>query len=174
VSVEGLDISDRRDEVRRRVGLLSHASYLYEALTALDNLRVAARFLGRDARRPALLEELRAMGLADRADDPVSTFSAGMRKRLTFARVLLQQPSLVLLDEPYGQLDPPGFRLVDDVVRGLRARGATVVMATHQLERGAALCDHGLVLERGRVAWTGPAGDLPARGVLAADAGEGA
>jgi ABC-type uncharacterized transport system ATPase subunit len=67
---------------------------------------------------------------------------------------------VVLLDEPYGQLDPPGFRLVDDVVAALRSRGATVLVATHQLERGAALCERGLVLEAGRVAWTGPARDL--------------
>ena len=69
----------------------------------------------------AVLEEV---GLADRAADPVAAFSAGMRKRLALARVLLKAPEVVLLDEPYGELDPPGFRLVDGVLDRLRRAGA--------------------------------------------------
>ena len=79
-----------------------------------------------------------ASRLGRRADDVVATFSAGMRKRLSFARVLLQEPRVALLDEPYGQLDPEGFELVDDVVRELKAGGTTVMIATHQIERAAA------------------------------------
>jgi heme ABC exporter ATP-binding subunit CcmA len=160
VRIRGLDPRVDLLSVRRRVALLSHHSNHYEALSALENLEVAARFLGRPPHREALLPRLADVGLAERADDPVMTFSAGMRKRLTLARTLLQEAEVVLLDEPYGQLDTPGFRLVDDVVAALRARGATVLLATHQLERGAALCERGLVLEAGRVAWVGPARDL--------------
>jgi ABC-type multidrug transport system ATPase subunit len=127
---------------------------------------VAARFLARPADRVSLTARLAEVGLAERADDPVTTFSAGMRKRLTLARTLLQEADVVLLDEPYGQLDPPGFRLIDGVVASLRARGATVLMATHLLERGAALCERGLVLEQGRVAWSGPAAELTRRSGL--------
>jgi ABC-2 type transport system ATP-binding protein len=112
-----------------------------------------------------LLEEV---GLAERAGDPVATFSAGMRKRLSLARTLLQEASVVLLDEPYGALDPPGFRLVDRFFSLLRQRGTTVLVATHLLERGAALCDRGIVLEGGRLAWTGAARDLPREGGLQA------
>jgi ABC-type multidrug transport system ATPase subunit len=97
---------------------------------------------------------LERVGLASRANDPVSAYSAGMRKRLSFARVLLQEPRVVMLDEPYGQLDPEGFILVDEVVRELRERGATVLMATHQLERGTKLADSMLFLEAGRVVRT--------------------
>jgi heme exporter protein A len=164
--VDGFSITSAREDVRRRTALLGHQTFTYEALTALQNLQVAARFLGRAAGRAALLPPLAEVGLADRADDPVATFSAGMRRRLALARVLLQEPSLVLLDEPYGQLDPPGFRFVDGLFRTLRGRGASIVMATHLLERGAALCDDGLVLEGGRAMWSGPAADLPARGGL--------
>jgi heme exporter protein A len=153
----GLSIADDREAVRRQVGLLSHQSYLYEMLTALENLRVAARLLGRPSERKEMLGHLERVGLADRADDPVATFSAGMRKRLSLARTLLQEPSIVLLDEPYGQLDPPGFALIDHTIRDLRRGGATVVLSTHQIERGSALCDVGVVLAEGRVAWTGPA-----------------
>ena len=133
--------------------------------TALDNLRIAARFLGREQSREALLARLAEFGLAERADDSVSTFSAGMRKRLALARTRLQDATVVLLDEPYAALDPPGFRLVDRLLDRLRARGSTVLMATHLLEHGASLCDEGLILEEGRLVWAGPAPELPAQGL---------
>jgi heme exporter protein A len=171
----GLDPRHHATAVRRSVALLTHHSHHYEALTALENLAVAARFLDRDAGRAAILPALAEVGLAERADDPVLTFSAGMRKRLTLARTLLQQADVVFLDEPYGQLDPAGFRLVDEVVGRLRSRGATVLMATHLIERGASLCDRALVLDAGRVAWQGSASDLPRQGApFLAGAPEGA
>jgi ABC-type multidrug transport system ATPase subunit len=80
-----------------------------------------------------------------------------MRKRLSFGRILLQEPKVVLLDEPYGALDPAGFDLVDDVIRELKRSGATILMATHQWERSAALSDSALVLDAGRVVFEGPA-----------------
>jgi len=164
--VLGLDAIEEPDRVRHDVALLSHASYLYDALSALENLQVAARFLGRDAKRGALLPLLAEVTLADRADDPVSTFSAGMRKRLSLARTLLQNAQVVLLDEPYGELDPPGFRMVDRLFALLKGRGATILMATHLLDRGAALCDEGIVLDQGRLHWAGSAQHLPALGGL--------
>lgn len=159
--VAGHDVLAAPAAVRARTALLSHQSFLYEALSALENLQVAARFLGLGAARGDLLPRLAEVGLAERADDPVLTFSAGMRRRLALARTLLQDASVVLLDEPYGQLDPPGFRLVDDLVDRLRARGAAVVLATHLLERSAERCELALALEAGRLAWQGPAGALP-------------
>jgi heme exporter protein A len=172
--VAGFDVTAERDEVRGRSALLAHASYTYEALSALENLAITARFLGRPHGREALRALLGEVGLAERGDDAVETFSAGMRKRLALARVRLQQAEVVLLDEPYGQLDPPGFRLVDRLLGALREQGRTVLMATHLLERGADLCDLGVVLEGGRVAWTGPAADLPGEGVAASGLAEGA
>jgi heme exporter protein A len=158
--VLGLDVRSEKEAVRRQVALLSHQSYLYESLTARENLEISARFLGgrgRDGVRP-LLERV---GLAARADDPVGSFSAGMRKRLSLARVLLQEARVVLLDEPYGELDPPGFALVDGLLDDFRARGATVLVATHLLERGQALCEQALALEGGRLVYAGSAAGLP-------------
>ena len=172
--VAGFDVAADREDVRRRTALLGHASYTYEALTALENLAIAARFLGREHGREPLRAALFEVGLAERGDDAVETFSAGMRKRLALARVWMQQAEVVLLDEPYGQLDPPGFRLVDRLLGRLREEGRTVVMATHLLERGADLCDTAVVLEGGRLAWTGPAGDLAGEGVAASGLAEGA
>jgi heme exporter protein A len=159
VTVLGHDVRGEKDAVRRRTALLSHQTFLYEALSAEENLHIASRFLGRPAAdvRPRLAE----VGLAERAHDPVGTFSAGMRRRLAFARCLLQEPEVALLDEPYAQLDAAGVRLVDEVVARLRARGATVIMATHQLEKGAAQADLALELRAGRVGFCGPAAELP-------------
>jgi len=146
-TVAGHDLVKGRDQIRRATALLSHYSYLYESLTALENLEVPARFLGAPAG-----DALERVGLASRADDPVSTFSAGMRKRLSFARVLMQKPSIAFLDEPYGQLDPEGFALVEEVIRELKGGGATVIIATHQVDRVARFADEHLALENGRVA----------------------
>lgn len=158
LTIDGFTVRTEKEDIRHRVALLSHYSYLYESLTAAENLAVAAQHLGKPVTAvPSLLARV---GLAERAGDAVGTFSAGMRKRLSFARVLLQEARLVLLDEPYGQLDPQGFSLVDDVVGELRRSGVTVLMATHQLERGAALADDAIVLERGRVRWAGAASAL--------------
>jgi heme ABC exporter ATP-binding subunit CcmA len=159
--VGGFNVLREREDVRKISALLSHYSYLYESLSALENLRVVADHLG--IGRSGLMSILERVNLAGRADDAVSTFSAGMRKRVSFARVLLQEPKVVMFDEPYGQLDPEGFVLVDEVVRELQAKGTTVLIATHQLERGANLADDAILLDAGRVMWSGAAGDLLTR-----------
>jgi heme exporter protein A len=159
VRVLGHDVAGDPTDIRRRSALLAHHTFLYEALSALENLRIVARFLGRDEQ--TLGDRLAEVGLADRADDAVTTFSAGMRRRLALARCLLQEPELALLDEPYAQLDPAGFRLMDTVLARLRARGATVIMATHMLEHGAERADVAVALRAGRVEYCGPAADLP-------------
>ena len=157
--IGGFDLVREREDVRRLVALLSHSSYLYDSLTARENLAIVADHLGRP--RTGIAALLDRVGLGRRADDVVATFSAGMRKRLSFARVLLQEPRVALLDEPYGQLDPEGFVLVEDVVRELKAGGTTVMIATHQLARSIALADDALLLDTGRVAWRGKASEVP-------------
>jgi heme exporter protein A len=157
----GYDLRADQEAVREQTALLGHRTHLYEPLTALENLALVARFLEGDGRRAALLERLEEVGLADRADDVVQTFSAGMRQRLALARVLQQEARVVLLDEPYGHLDPPGFLLVDGVLRRLRARGSTVLMATHLLQRGRTLCDRSLILDEGRLVFAGPTAEMP-------------
>ena len=159
--IRGLDVRRERESARTKVALLGHRTHLYEPLTALENLAVVARFLGADASRPALLRRLEEAGLGGRGDDPVLTFSAGMRQRLALARVLLQQASVVLLDEPYGHLDPPGFSMVDELLKRLRSEGTTVLMATHLLQRGRSLCDRGLILDGGRLTFDGAAAQMP-------------
>lgn len=149
-TVAGFDVAREREPLRHKIALLSHQSYLYEALSARENLELIAKFCGAAPETAAGLIE--RVGLGSRSEDAVATFSAGMRKRLSFARVLLQKPEVVFLDEPYGQLDPQGFALVDEVIAELKQRGTTIVVATHQVEHVVGYADEQITLQAGRIA----------------------
>lgn len=150
VELFGADAHADLEAVRRRVALVSHQSHLYFDLSARENLELAARLRGGldAARVDALLERV---ALGPHAGRAVRTYSAGMKRRTAIARMLLLGPELVLLDEPFGQLDPQGVTLMEDIVRELKARGATLIIATHDVERGAALCDRHLHMSGGRL-----------------------
>lgn len=171
-AILGHDVRHAPREVRSVSALLGHASFLYESLTALENMEVVARLRGLPSRREDILPLLDRVGLADRATDAPSAFSAGMRKRLSLARLMLQSPSVAFLDEPYAQLDMGGFRLVDELIESFRRRAVTVLMATHQVERGVERCDLAVVLEAGRVEWVGPPRDASARAVPRSSVGD--
>ncbi len=146
---------------RRNVSLLSHASYLYEPLTALETVRLWARLLGRPTADLDLRARLAEVGLEQDADNLVNGFSAGMQKRLTFARVRLEGSDLVLLDEPFAALDTAGQDLVTDWIAADRQAGKTVVIASHNLERAARIADRAVLLSRGQKIWQGAAHELP-------------
>lgn len=148
----GHDPATHAWDIRQRLALLTHQPSLYEDLSSSENLRVLARLAGKPDRSS---EWLAQVGLEPRPE-PVHTYSAGMRKRLAFARVLAQEPDLVLIDEPYGQLDPEGFALVDGIILGLAERGTTIILASHLVERAAELCERALLLHKGQPRWTGP------------------
>ena len=93
---------------------------------------------------------LARVGLTSRADSPVRQFSAGMRKRLSIARLLMKKPRLALFDEPFGELDPAGIKQMEDLLRELSAGGTTIVLATHLVEQGLSLTQERLHLEQGR------------------------
>ncbi len=156
LEIFGLPLPDEVTAVRRRVALLSHHLAIYEDLSAVENLKVLARLVGCPPQAEAWLE---AVGLVPRPD-PVRNYSAGMRKRLAFARLLVQEPDLALIDEPYGQLDPEGFSLTETLIDGLRARGVTLVIASHLVERASRYCDRALLLDGGLPRWAGPAVDI--------------
>lgn len=145
----GLEPRADAPEVRKRLAIVSHGLGLYEDLSGMDNLRVFGALMG----RPADPELLVAVGL-ERRPDPVRSYSAGMRKRLALALMLLKRPDLVLLDEPFAALDPAGMDQVAGLIRSLPG---TVIVASHQIERASALCDRALLLEAGLPRWLGPA-----------------
>ena len=150
VEVLGRDVVADRDAVRREVALLSHASFLYEDLTAQQNLTLFARLIGLPSPSDTADAFLGRVGLTQRSDSPVRSFSAGMRKRLAIARLLMKAPSIALLDEPFGELDPAGIAAMEGIIGELKASGVTVVLATHLVEQGMALCEERLHLQEGR------------------------
>jgi len=143
--------------LRRRLGYLGHESSLYRDLSPHENLRYYARLYGiEDPDRPQAM--LARVGLERFADRRVATFSRGMLQRLGLARALLHEPDLLLLDEPLTGLDPSGGELLAQLLAEQRSRGATVLMATHDLERALASATRAVIVSRGRIAWdSGPA-----------------
>jgi len=150
IRVLGLDCRADRQEVRERVALLSHTSFLYEDLTAEQNLRLLRRLISAESSRGQIEALLERVGLAHRAKHPVRQFSAGMRKRLAIARLLLKSPSVALLDEPFGELDPGGVVDMERIIAELKAAGTTILLATHLVEQGLSLCEERLHLSEGR------------------------
>ncbi|HEY1088810.1 MAG TPA: heme ABC exporter ATP-binding protein CcmA [Archangium sp.] len=150
IKLFGQETRVHREGLRNDVALLSHASYLYEDLSAAQNLTLVARFLGLDEPKRRVAELLERIGLTARADSPVRQFSAGMRKRLTIARLLMKAPKLALFDEPFGELDPAGIKQMEELLRELQSQGTTIVLATHLIEQGQALTQERLHLAQGR------------------------
>jgi len=133
--VFGHDLQTDGAGVRELVGVLGHAAGLYEDLTALENLRFALRMAGLPAEREAIRRALAAVRLEHEEHERVRNFSAGMRRRLALARLLMRPPRLLLLDEPYAAFDKDGVDLVNDFVRDTMRAGGAALIATHDVER---------------------------------------
>jgi len=148
----GIDALEEPDALRSRIGLISHKSMLYGDLTAQENLAFFASLYGVTG-APAqerIDELLRLVELDHRRNDCVRTFSRGMQQRLSIARALINDPDLVLFDEPYSGLDPHAAELFDRLLERVR-EGRTFVMVSHDLDKGYDLCTHALILAQGRV-----------------------
>jgi heme exporter protein A len=145
-TVLGFDLVRGRDDIRRRTELLGHRTRLYEDLSAAENLRFACAIHGVDA--SGVDGALARVGLAGAAGDRVRTYSQGMRQRVAVARALVRRPDLLLLDEPYAGLDEASKDVVDEAIAEAAARGATVLLATHDPLRGER-ADRTVIMESG-------------------------
>ncbi len=146
----GQDAVAEREEVRRKVALLSHANFLYEDLSGFQNLLLMARLLGVQGAKGEVEALVRKVGLNPKDPQPIRNYSAGMRKRIAIGKLLLKQPEVALLDEPFGELDPAGIAAMEGFIAELKQLGSTIVLATHLVEQGKSLCREHLHLERGR------------------------
>lgn len=156
VFFDDVRVTEPPPAVRGRIGYVGHRTMLYAPLSARENLRFFGRLYGvedLEARAAALLARV---GLGRDADRPVSGFSRGMAQRLALARAVLPAPDLLLLDEPFTGLDQEGLAMASALVAEQRARGAVVVLASHDLAITETLSDRVLVLRRGRKAYEGP------------------
>lgn len=141
-------------EVRRHIGFLAHAPGLYDDLTATENLIFAARMLG--IPETGLEAALERVGLAHHRNERVRGFSAGMQRRLALARLIIGNPDLLLLDEPYNNFDPQGIELVNEVIQDARARGGSALVVLHDKRQGERVLDRIVELGRGVVVGTTP------------------
>lgn len=158
VRVLGERLPDEAWRVRGRVGLLAHEPLLYRELSARENLRYHARLHGVDDER--VERQLQAVSMTERADEPLRTLSRGMTQRVAVARATLHDPELLLLDEPYANLDPAGVEQVAPLIGPSSSR--TRVLTSHDPERGLAEADVVLGLRGGRVAALGDAASVSA------------
>jgi heme exporter protein A len=137
--------------LRARIGLISHQSMLYRELSARENLVFFGRLYGvREPRRRAL-DLLEMVGLADRADDAVKTFSRGMTQRAAIARALVHEPDLLLADEPFAGLDVPSVERLQEILARLQAGGKTIFLAHHDVDQSLRMAQQAIVLRQGRV-----------------------
>ncbi len=164
-AVMGLDPAREPREVKRRVGYLPDAVGFYEGMTGRQNLRYTARLNGLDRRDAdaAINEVLEHVGLTDRADDQVGTYSRGMRQRLGIADALVKSPDLLILDEPTTSIDPLGVVEILDLLRKLvDDRGLAVMLSSHLLNQVQSVCDRIGIFASGRLVGVGTMAELAA------------
>jgi ABC-2 type transport system ATP-binding protein len=165
-SVMGLDPAREPREVKRRVGYLPDAVGFYGGLTGRQNLRYTARLNGlrRGEAEAAIDEVLGQVGLADRADSKVETYSRGMRQRLGIADALVKSPDLLILDEPTTSIDPIGVIEILDLLRKLvNERGLSVMLSSHLLSQVQSVCDRIGIFASGRLIGVGTVEQLAAQ-----------
>ncbi len=165
--VYGIDVRERPRDVKRILGICPQEDNLDPDFNVLKNLLVYGRYFGIPAaelkrRAEPLLE---SMALLDRAKSPVAALSGGMKRRLILARALVNEPRVLVLDEPTTGLDPQARHAIWTRVRALRATGVTVLLTTHYMEEAAQLCDRVIVIDNGQVLLEGTPEELVRREV---------
>ncbi|MBX6395835.1 MAG: ABC transporter ATP-binding protein [Alicyclobacillaceae bacterium] len=151
--VLGLDARTRMREIKARIGVVPQEDNLDPDFTVIQNLLIYGRYFGLP-RRTALerAERLLAfVGLSERRDAKVDKLSGGMKRRLVIARALMNEPELVILDEPTTGLDPQVRQLVWAKMRELKSRGVTLILTTHYMEEAARMCDRLVIMDQGRI-----------------------
>ena len=165
LSVMGMDPLDRAAEIKARIGVVPQTDNLDIELTVRENLEMYSRYFDvpRDTAKERIDELLDFVQLSERAKDKVEPLSGGMKRRLTIARALVNQPHLLLLDEPTTGLDPQARHLVWDRLYRLKQRGVTLVVTTHYMDEAEQLCDRLVVMDNAKIVAEGSPRDLIAR-----------
>ncbi len=159
LKVDGLEVRNpkQREELHQRIGLQLQTSSLFDELTVRENLEMLAMLY----RKPRLIKDLLAeFDLEEKAKAQLDTLSGGQKQRVALAAALINDPTIIFLDEPTTALDPQARRNVWESVRKLQAAGKTVVLTTHYMEEAEVLCDRVAIMENGRIAALGSPAQL--------------
>nr|WP_246009737.1 ATP-binding cassette domain-containing protein [Actinokineospora cianjurensis] len=163
--VLGMDPDTHGPAIRARIGLVPQEDNLDRELTVRQNLHVYGRYFGltRKQVRAKAVELIEFARLTDRADHDVEPLSGGMKRRLTIARALVNDPEVLLLDEPTTGLDPQARHLLWEKLFALKQRGVTLIITTHYMDEAEQLCDRLVVMDAGRIVAEGSPAELIAR-----------
>jgi lipooligosaccharide transport system ATP-binding protein len=158
LDVVGLDVSHNARRVKQRIGVVPQENNPDEDLTVRENLVVYGRYFGLGKKEISVRadELLDFVQLSEKSGDRVEELSGGMKRRLLIARSLMNDPDLVVLDEPTTGLDPQARHLVWEKLRELKARGKTLILTTHYMDEAAQLCDRLVIMEGGLIVSSGP------------------
>jgi ABC-2 type transport system ATP-binding protein len=150
------------NEARKRIGAILEGPLFYPYLTGSNNLKVVADIKG--THYNAIEPALKMVGLLDRKDSAFKTYSLGMKQRLAIAAALLNDPEVLILDEPTNGLDPQGIAEMRALIREIAGRGVTILLASHLLDEVEKVCDHVAVLKVGNLLYSGPVAGLNTSG----------
>ena len=165
LEVFGMDVSTRPAEIKGLIGVVPQETNLDPDFSVYENLMVYSRYfdIPDDTARSSIESLLGFVQLSERRDTSIEKLSGGMKRRLILARALINNPRLLILDEPTVGLDPQARHLIWDRLRALRSRGNTILLTTHYMEEAAQLCDRIVIMDLGRILELGRPQDLVAR-----------
>lgn len=145
-------------EALKKVGAIIERPNFYPYMTAQENLELVCKIKGINYTK--VQEKLQIVGLEERKDSKFSTFSLGMKQRLAIASALLNDPEILILDEPTNGLDPQGIHQIRDIIKLIASQGTTILLASHLLDEVEKVCSHVLVLQKGEILYSGTVGGM--------------
>lgn len=140
-------------EALKKVGAIIERPNFYPYMTAEENLKLVCKIKSIDYSK--IIEKLDLVGLSERKNSKFSTFSLGMKQRLAIASALLNDPEILILDEPTNGLDPQGIHQIRDIIKTIAAQGTTILLASHLLDEVEKVCSHVIVLRKGEILYSG-------------------
>jgi heme exporter protein A len=165
--IEGVDTREAPEQARRQIGFLSHNTYLYRDLSAVENLRFFCRLYGVPDSDDGIIPLLERIGLRRRSKEMVRHFSRGLQQRLGIARVLLHNPSVMLLDEPYTGLDANAAHVFNEMLDEQTRAGKTVILTSHDIDQGLRGASRAVIIDRGKIVFSSDAQDPGVRDAYA-------
>lgn len=151
IHIGKIPIAEHANSARAAIGFVGHQTFMYDDLTAWENLNFYARLYDLSDIPQRIREVAGRVGIEHRLNDVTRTLSRGLQQRLTIARMLLHNPAVLLLDEPYTGLDQVAADLLDQMMAEAKHEGRAILFSTHDLERGLAICDRAIIMKAGRI-----------------------
>jgi heme exporter protein A len=151
--LDGININDKQVQIRQKLSLVSHQTFLYDDLSIYENLRFFGKMYDVQNLEHQIKRLVSWVQLDSRINDRVGTLSHGMQQRVSIARAILHNPSILFLDEPEVGLDLHVSSVINDLINGIDSNNRTVVMTTHNLERGLELSSRVIILDRGKIVY---------------------